>query len=597
MANDITVTKNTTSGSERWDVEYTADSSGTVTKTMDTAETILDRDIKVTVTIPSGSAATPATTITSNPTISVNSSTGVITASNSKTQDVTPTVSAGYVTGGTSGTITVSGSNTSNLTTQAAQTIYPSTSDQTIASGKYLTGTQTIKAVTTTNLSAGNIKSGVTVKVGDSADDDRVASVTGSYSGIDVSDTTAAASDVRTGKYFYTAAGTKTQGSLANGSATTPATTVTANPTISVNSSTGVITATASATKSVTPTVSAGYVSSGTAGTITVSGSNTSNLTTKGATTYTPTTTDQTIASGTYLTGTQTIVGDANLVAGNIKKDVAIFGVTGTYEGSGGGGGGGILPSGYTQVDCILSDGTATNQVETSSRVYSQTFFKYQLTTTASADEAIFGCGFYNLYRSSGGNNQIRNNGGQSASLGSTSGWHVGTACRNGAVLSNDTSSASADCTMATITSGGTNTTMYIFSNNGSDYAKGRIALFKQWDGSNLLHDLIPCLRDSDDAAGFYDVVTDAFYTASGYLAERLFSLDNYIDRAAAWGSTWGDWVNSSYNTEGWTVGSTGIERASGRWTYAIQDRTGGTYVYPQSTDLIKNIHYTQVRL
>ena len=55
-------------------------------------------------------------------------------------------------------------------------------------------------------------------------------------------------------------------------------------------------------------------------------------LTTKGAQTYTPTTTDQTITAGRWLTGTQTIKGDANLVAGNIKKDVPIFGVTGTYE-------------------------------------------------------------------------------------------------------------------------------------------------------------------------------------------------------------------------------------------------------------------------
>lgn len=68
----------------------------------------------------------------------------------------------------------------SGVSRQAAQTIHPSTTDQTISSGKYLTGTQTIKAVTTTNLSASNILSGVTVKVGDSTDDDCVASVTGS---------------------------------------------------------------------------------------------------------------------------------------------------------------------------------------------------------------------------------------------------------------------------------------------------------------------------------------------------------------------------------------------------------------------------------
>ena len=130
------------------------------------------------VSVASGSAKTPNTTITANPTVSVNSS-GLITATVSKTQSVAPTVSAGYVASGTAGTITVSGSGTNQLTTQAAQTIHPSTTDQTIASGKYLTGAQTIKAVTTTNLIAANIVSGVTVKVGDSTDDDCVASVTG----------------------------------------------------------------------------------------------------------------------------------------------------------------------------------------------------------------------------------------------------------------------------------------------------------------------------------------------------------------------------------------------------------------------------------
>ena len=56
---------------------------------------------------------------------------------------------------------------------------------------------------------------------------------------------------------------------------------------------------------------------------------------TKAAQTYTPGTANQTIAAGRWLTGTQTIKGDANLIAGNIKKDVSIFGITGTYEGSG----------------------------------------------------------------------------------------------------------------------------------------------------------------------------------------------------------------------------------------------------------------------
>lgn len=66
-----------------------------------------------------------------------------------------------------------------------------------------------------------------------------------------------------------------------------------------------------------------------------------SDVTKKSAATYIPKTTDQSIASGQYLSGTQTIKGDANLVAGNIKSGVNIFGVTGTYAGGGSSGGNG----------------------------------------------------------------------------------------------------------------------------------------------------------------------------------------------------------------------------------------------------------------
>ena len=58
--------------------------------------------------------------------------------------------------------------------------------------------------------------------------------------------------------------------------------------------------------------------------------------TAKAAATYTPTTSDQTIAANLYLTGAQTIKGDANLVAANIAEGVSIFGVTGTHGGGGG---------------------------------------------------------------------------------------------------------------------------------------------------------------------------------------------------------------------------------------------------------------------
>jgi hypothetical protein len=56
------------------------------------------------------------------------------------------------------------------------------------------------------------------------------------------------------------------------------------------------------------------------------------------AQTITPGITNQTIASGKYLTGAQTIKGDANLVASNIVSGKSIFGVVGTAITGGGGG-------------------------------------------------------------------------------------------------------------------------------------------------------------------------------------------------------------------------------------------------------------------
>ena len=93
--------------------------------------------------------------------------------------------------------------------------------------------------------------------------------------------------------------------------------------------STGTNTITLTKSVSVTPNVTtAGYISSGTAGASSVSLTASVNI--KAATTYTPTTSDQTIAKQTYLTGAQTIKGDANLTASNIKSGVTIFGVSGS---------------------------------------------------------------------------------------------------------------------------------------------------------------------------------------------------------------------------------------------------------------------------
>ena len=224
--------------------------------------------------ITSGSATTPTTVITATPSLSTTYTydKSGYKMSVSKTQSVTPTVSAGYVSAGTAGNITVSGE-------------------------AYVPASAVNAAVTSTNATAaGTIGYNQQITVGAGyCPNDRII-----------------------------------RSNIASGSATTPATTITSAPTISVDAN-GLITASNSKTQNVTPTVSAGYVSSGTAGTITVSGSNTRQLVTKGAATYTPSTTNQTIQSGQYLTGAQTIAGDADLTAANIRNGVNIFGVTGTY--------------------------------------------------------------------------------------------------------------------------------------------------------------------------------------------------------------------------------------------------------------------------
>jgi len=159
--------------------------------------------------------------------------------------------------------------------------------------------------------------------------------ITLEISGTKLGDATDA--DVAEGKTYTSASGLKRTGTKVD-----PVEVAQATPTITVSDS-GLITA-----KSVQ---GAGLVSAGTK-------SATKQLTTQGAQTITPGTSNKTISSGRYLTGTQTIKGDANLVAENIKEGVSIFGVAGTLAGGG-------LPDGVT----VLASGTYTPTQNYTTRV------------------------------------------------------------------------------------------------------------------------------------------------------------------------------------------------------------------------------------
>ena len=137
------------------------------------------------------------------------------------------------------------------------------------------------------------------------------------------SDLTASGATVTVPAGHYASQASK---AVASGSATAPASISGTSATVS----TGTNTLTLSKTVSVTPTVSAGYVASGTAGNSSVS--LTASVTTKAAATITPGTSAQEIAAGTYLTGKQTIAGDSNLVESKIVYPNSIFGVQGSAK-------------------------------------------------------------------------------------------------------------------------------------------------------------------------------------------------------------------------------------------------------------------------
>ena len=280
------------------------------------------------------------------------------------------------------------------------KTVYPSSTDQTIEpdTGYDALDEVDVMAVVVTNLSAANIVDGVTVKVGDANDDDSIASVTGTaqtgitptgtlsltqngtencsayeYVDVDVANSYAVGDEgkvVHGGALVSQSSATYTQNNTydttlidevtvqveGGGSATLGTKSVTANGTYKAEDdsldgySQVTVSVPASAvdtgTKSITTNGNnqdvVGYAavnvnvpntySAGDEGKVVSSGALVSQT---AHADVTPTTSDQTIDTTTN--NSIKVKGDADLVAGNIKKDVEIFGVTGSYEGGGGG--------------------------------------------------------------------------------------------------------------------------------------------------------------------------------------------------------------------------------------------------------------------
>lgn len=233
----------------------------------------------------------------------------------------------------------------SGVTRKGAATITPSESTQTIAANQYLTGIQTISAIPSgyvgsdvTRKSAATItptESEQVISAGQYLEGDQtISAIPSNYIGSGIATKGSTTITPSTSIQTAVSAGTYVTGdikvsAMPTGKLSTP----------TINTNTGVVTS---------GVATAGYLDSSAAKTL--------QLTTKSAATITPSTANQTIAAGQYLTGIQTIKGDANLIPENIASGVSIFGITGTHE---------------SNIGVDTSDATATaNDIENGKTAY-----------------------------------------------------------------------------------------------------------------------------------------------------------------------------------------------------------------------------------
>ena len=176
--------------------------------------------------------------------------------------------------------MTVSGSSSLQLSTQAAATITPTESVQTaVASQKYTTGAVTIAAIPSTYV-------GSAIAQRSSAD------------------LIASGSTITAPSGYYAAAASK---NVAAGSVSVRSETLGTIIGMGLDASAGKVNVTVSGSVPVVPIISSGWVTTGTSGTVTAVGSHSMQLPIAAASSYTPSASTQTIPSGVFLTGVQTI--------------------------------------------------------------------------------------------------------------------------------------------------------------------------------------------------------------------------------------------------------------------------------------------------
>lgn len=175
-----------------------------------------------------------------------------------------------------------------------------------------------------------------------------------------------------------------------------------------------------------------------------------------------------------------------------------------------------VLPSGYTQVQYVETTGdsyvnlhidpysalTNSYTLETRLSSYTQSSFSYLISSEYASSSPYYGVG-------------LRwNNGTFQAFGGSYESAHDTTVQQidNG----DGTSSFTLNCDSVTQTNNNIPFTLFCgyYNNNPWRWGKARFYSLSLKMNDNLERNLIPCKRDNDDVAGFYDTVYGVFYTS-----------------------------------------------------------------------------------
>lgn len=199
------------------------------------------------------------------------------------------------------------------------------------------------------------------------------------------------------------------------------------------------------------------------------------------------------------------------------------------------------LPSGYTEVEYIQNTGTSYIEIDFKPNTNTRILTEMQAVSTANYPR-LFGAGAWNSV--SGTNFDYQTQSGVFCihmSWFGRAGWspytsfpfdyvkHTYDLNKNNLYL-DGTSVGSTSFTTTYQATDNLGVFTYINNNRpssssywGREHFKGNMYSFKVYDNGTLVRDLVPCIKDSDNTVGAYDIVNDVFYTVpSGYSTDKF---------------------------------------------------------------------------